>query len=68
MATYVEEKPILLIKKFGGLILLLFGFLLTAAGFNGGSTGLAALGILLLAGGLILLSLKILRRNQGTPL
>lgn len=68
MTAYAGEKPILLIKKFGGLILLLFGFLLTAVGFNGGPTGLAVLGILLLAGGLILLALKILRRNQGNQL
>jgi hypothetical protein len=67
MTAYAGEKPILLIKKFGGLILL-FGFLLTAVGFNGGPTGLAVLGNLLLAGDLILLALKILRRNQGNQL
>jgi uncharacterized membrane protein YidH (DUF202 family) len=65
MAVQAGEKPILLIKKLGGILLLLFGFLLTALGFNHGSTGLTALGILLLGGGMALLALKVLRRNQG---
>jgi hypothetical protein len=68
MAAYASEKPILLIKKLGGVILLLFGFLLTAMGFNGGSTGLTVFGILLLVGGLLLLAAKIFRRNQGNQL
>jgi hypothetical protein len=62
------ESPILLIKKLGGILLLLFGLLLTAIGFNNESTGLTAIGILLLAAGAILLTLKIIRRNQGSQL
>jgi hypothetical protein len=68
MAAHAGEKPILLIKKLGGLVLLLFGFLLLAAGYSGGSTGLSVLGMLLLAAGAILLALKIARRNQPDQL
>jgi uncharacterized membrane protein HdeD (DUF308 family) len=62
------ERPILLIKKLGGVLLLVFGLLLTALGFNSESTGLTAIGILLLAAGAILLVLKIIRRNQSSRL
>jgi hypothetical protein len=68
MAAYAGEKPVLLIKKLGALILLLFGVLLTAVGYNSGSTGLSVLGMLLLAAGAILLALKIARRNQPDQL
>jgi hypothetical protein len=67
MAVAVE-RPILLIKKLGGILLLLFGLLLTALGLSDDSTGLTTLGILLLAAGAILMVLKIIRRNQNTPL
>jgi branched-subunit amino acid transport protein AzlD len=63
-----SESPILLIKKLGGVLLLLFGLLLTALGFNSESTGLTTIGILSLAAGAILLALKIMRRNQGSQL
>jgi uncharacterized membrane protein HdeD (DUF308 family) len=62
------ERPILLIKKLGGVLLLLFGLLLTALGFSSESTGLTTIGILALAAGAILLALKIVRRNQDSPL
>jgi hypothetical protein len=68
MATYAGEKPILLIKKLGGLVLLLFGVLLTASAYKNGSSGLGVLGMLLLAGGVFLLALKIVRRNQSDQL
>jgi hypothetical protein len=42
--------------------------LLTALGLSDDSTGLTTLGILLLAAGAILMVLKIIRRNQNTPL
>lgn len=61
------EQPTLFIKKLGGIILFLFGLLLTAFGFRDGSTGLTAFGILLLAAGAVFLALKIMRRNQGSP-
>jgi len=62
------ERPILLIKKLGGILLLFFGLLLTALGLSDDSTGLTTLGILLLAAGAILLALKIIRRNQSSQL
>jgi hypothetical protein len=64
MATYTEGKPILLIKKFGGLLLLLLGLLSMGMGFGGGYPALTAVGVLLLIGGMVLLALKIARRNQ----
>ena len=39
-----------------------------ALGFSNEATGLTAIGILLLAAGAILLTLKIIRRNQGRQL
>jgi hypothetical protein len=68
MEAFEGGKPILLIKKLGGLLLLLFGLLLLVMGFNGESTGLTALGVFSLAGGALLLALKIRRRNQGNQL
>ncbi len=65
MAPYAGEKPILLIKKLAGILLLFVGLFLIAVGFSNGSTGLTVVGILALAAGLILLALKIVRRNQG---
>jgi branched-subunit amino acid transport protein AzlD len=62
------ERPILLIKKLGGILLLLFGLLLTALGFSSESTALTAIGILSLAAGAIFLALKIIRRNQDSQL
>jgi uncharacterized membrane protein HdeD (DUF308 family) len=62
------ESPILLIKKLGGILLLLFGLLLMALGFDSESTALTAIGILSLAAGAILLALKIIRRNQNRQL
>jgi hypothetical protein len=68
MTAYAGDKPILVIKKLGALIFLLFAFLLTATGFNSGSTGLAIVGSLMLVAGTVLLILKIVRRNQGDRL
>lgn len=62
------ERPILLIKKLAGVLLLLFGLLLTALGLSSESRGLAAIGIVLLIAGAIFLTLKIIRRNQGNQL
>jgi uncharacterized membrane protein YccC len=66
MAEFENTKPVLLIKKAGGMLLLVIGCALTAAGFGTGSNGLATVGIVLLAIGLLLLILKIVRRNQGS--
>jgi drug/metabolite transporter (DMT)-like permease len=68
MAAYETEKPVFLIKKLGGLLLLICGILLVALAYSDGSTGLTVLGILLAAGGVVLMALKIYRRNQVDPL
>jgi hypothetical protein len=67
MAVAVE-RPILLIKKLAGILLLLFGLLLTAVGLSNDYTGLTTIGILLLAAGAVVMVLKIIRRNQSGPL
>jgi hypothetical protein len=64
MATYVNDKPVLLIKKLSGVLTLAMGLLLTATGLAGGYHGLTAIGVLLLITGAVLLVLKIIRRNQ----
>ena len=66
MKAQENAQPILLIKKLGGLLLLVFGLLLLAMGFNSESTSLTLLGVVALACGALLLALKIRRRNQGT--
>jgi hypothetical protein len=68
MATHAEGGSILLMKKFGGVALILFGLLLTATGYSGSYPGLTTVGVLLLIGGMVLLALKIARRNQANTL
>lgn len=65
MAAYADDKPVLLIKKFGAVVSLVLGLLLTATGLSNDYRVLTTIGVLLLAVGLILLVLKIVRRNQG---
>jgi hypothetical protein len=67
MVAHAGEGPILLAKKLGGLLLIILGCLLTAVGVNAASTGLTVVGALLVISGLVLLVLKILRRNEGRP-
>jgi uncharacterized membrane protein HdeD (DUF308 family) len=55
----------LLVKKLGGLLLLILGLLLLAMGFNAESTSTTVLGFVALAAGAALLALKIFRRNEG---
>jgi uncharacterized membrane protein YjjP (DUF1212 family) len=64
MPDYADTAPALLIKKMGGMVLLIVGFLLAVLGYTNDSNSLATLGVLLLVGGLVLLVLKIFRRNQ----
>ncbi len=64
MAEY-DDKPQLLIKKLGGLVALILGFLIAASGYRYGYPGLVAVGIAFVVVGLVLLVLKIVRRNQG---
>jgi hypothetical protein len=61
----VIDSPILLIKKLGGLLLLVIGLVMTALGANYGSTALIMLGTVVLVAGIALLALKIYRRNQA---
>ncbi len=68
MAVDETEKPVFLIKKLGGILLLICGMVLTALAYSEGSTGLIALGILLIVAGGGLMVLKIARRNQGIEL
>ena len=65
MATSAVDGSMLLIKKLGGLMFVLAGFLGIAIGLETGSTGLIAIGIVALAVGLSLIVLKIRRRNAG---
>lgn len=64
MAGHVVEGPILLIKKLGGLLLIVLGFLLIATGINADYTGLAYVGGAIVVLGAVLLLLKVLRRNR----
>jgi uncharacterized membrane protein HdeD (DUF308 family) len=64
MTAYASEKPVLLLKKLSGLLLVIFGCFLMALGLNKGAVALTAVGSLMLSVGLALLVLKIIRRNQ----
>jgi hypothetical protein len=64
MPDYADTSPTLLIKKMGGVALLVLGFLFIALGYINDSNALAMFGGLVLLGGLALLVLKIFRRNQ----
>jgi hypothetical protein len=59
------DNPISLFKKLGGLIAIILGFLLAAAGYRYGSTEYLTMGIALIALGLVLIVLMIVRRNRG---
>lgn len=69
MAANTDDGALLLVKKFGGIVLILLGILGIAVGLEyrstGLSIGLAALGGLALVCGMGLLVLKIVRRNVG---
>jgi drug/metabolite transporter (DMT)-like permease len=68
MVASTSDGPVLLIKKLGGLLAIIFGCLLTAVGATYESSSTMIVGILLLVVGAVLLTLKIVRRNQGSPL
>ena len=69
MAANNDVGTLLLVKKFGALVLIFFGILCIAVGLEYRSTGLSigltAAGIVALLGGMGLLVLKIIRRNAG---
>jgi hypothetical protein len=67
MAASAADGTMLLVKKFGGIILIFFGILGIAIGLEyrsiGLSVGLIIAGIVALVCGMGLLALKIIRRN-----
>lgn len=69
MTVNTDDGALFLVKKFGGIVLIILGILGIAVGLEYRTTelsiGLAALGGLALVCGMGLLVLKILRRNAG---
>ena len=65
MTAYAGDRPAFLLKKFGAVVSLVLGLLLAATGLSNDYRGLTTIGVFLLAVGVILLVLKIVRRNQG---
>ena len=63
MADAGEQQPILAIKKFGAIFLVVIGLVLIGIGM-GTSPWLTALGVLCLIVAAVLLALKVIRRNQ----
>ncbi len=63
MPEDVGTTPALLIKKMAGVALLILGVLLIMLAYSSDSNRLAIFGALVLLGGLVLLVLKIFRRN-----
>jgi len=63
MATDVGQT--LFVKKSAAVLLLLLGIVLIVIGLNEETSMVTTLGALSLLGGLVLLVLKIVRRNQG---
>ena len=67
MAANTAGGALLLVKKLGGVVLILFGVIGIAVGLEyrttGFSAGITGAGIVALACGIALLALKIIRRN-----
>ena len=68
MVAQTSDGHVLLIKKLGGLFAIIGGCLLTAVGATFEYSGTTFIGVLLLVIGAVLLVLKIVRRNEGSPL
>ena len=68
MVARADVGPVFLAKKLGGLILIVLGCLLLVAGMNLESTALSLLGALSLVAGVIFWILKIIRRNENSPI
>ena len=64
MATHTAGLPLLL-KKLGGLIALILGFLLVASGYRYGSAEFTSVGVALLVLGVVLIAFMIARRNRS---
>jgi len=67
MVARASDGQLLLVKKLGGLIAIVVGCLLTAVGVTFESTSTIVVGVLFLVLGAVLLTLKIMRRNQAGP-
>jgi hypothetical protein len=69
MAANTADGVLLLAKKLGGVVLILFGIIGIAVGLEyrttGFSAGITGAGIVALAWGMALLALKIIRRNRS---
>jgi len=65
MVAQTNDGPLFLLKKLGGLALVIVGCLLTALGMTFEYTNTTAVGLLFLVLGAVLLTLKIVTRNQG---
>lgn len=68
MVASASDGQVLLVKKLGGLLSVIIGCLLTAVGVTFESTSTIVVGVLFLALGAGLLMLKIISRNQRSPL
>jgi uncharacterized membrane protein YjjP (DUF1212 family) len=64
MAAVTDQGPVLLAKKFGAMLALILGAALTAYGYSESSTATMVVGVVLFVLGIVLLALKIIRRNQ----
>ena len=64
MAAVTDQGPVLLAKKFGAMLALILGAALTAYGYGESSTATMVAGVVLFVLGIVLLALKIIRRNQ----
>jgi hypothetical protein len=69
MAADIANGPLLLLKKLGGIMLILFGIIGIAVGLEyrttGFSAGITGAGVVALLWGMALLALKIIRRNDS---
>jgi hypothetical protein len=69
MAANTADGAVLLVKKLGGVVLILVGIIGIAVGLEypsiGFSAGITGAGIVALACGMALLALKIIRRNTS---
>jgi hypothetical protein len=69
MAANIANGALLLVKKLGGVVLILFGIVGIAVGLEyrtiGFSAGITVAGVVALALGMALLALKIIRRNAS---
>jgi hypothetical protein len=68
MVASTSDGHFLLVKKLGGLVAIIIGCVLTALGLTFDYASTTTIGVAFLVLGGVLLTLKIIRRNQGNPL